>query len=124
MMFQSQAEQLTISGASLGENTAEYDIDHVILSRFDLTPIPWNGPSNKLICSIRHRSRFLRVSAVEYPPRRPAPSAKINSNSGVAPPVTKVRINVKAESLKYVLRNRLENFSHNCFPLVIILLCS
>ena len=42
------------------------------------------------------------VSGVEYPPRRPAPSANISSSSGVAPPVIKERIRVNAFWLKYV----------------------
>ena len=41
-----------------------------------------------------------KLSGVEYPPRRPAPSAKINSSSGVAPPVISERISVKAFWLK------------------------
>lgn len=43
-----------------------------------------------------------KLSTVEYPPRSPAPSARINSSSGVAPPVISDRINVKAFWLKYV----------------------
>ena len=31
-----------------------------------------------------------------YPPRRPAPSARISSSSGVAPPVIKERMSVRA----------------------------
>jgi hypothetical protein len=52
----------------------------------------------------RHRSRCPSVSGVEYPPRSPAPSARMSSSSGVAPPVISDRINVSAFWLKYVWR--------------------
>ena len=42
------------------------------------------------------------VSGVEYPPLKPAPSARISSSSGVAPPVMSERISVNAFWLKYV----------------------
>jgi hypothetical protein len=47
-----------------------------------------------------HLFLFAKVSGVEYPPRSPAPSARINSSSGVAPPVIKDLINVNAFWLK------------------------
>jgi len=43
---------------------------------------------------------LFRVNIKIYKPLSPAPSANILSNSGVAPPVTKVLIKVSAESLK------------------------
>lgn len=43
-----------------------------------------------------HRSLFLRVSGVLYPPLSPAPSASISSSSGVAPPVISDLIRVRA----------------------------
>ena len=49
-----------------------------------------------------HRSLFLRVSGVLYPPLSPAPSARMSSSSGVAPPVIRDRIRVRAFWLKYV----------------------
>ena len=39
------------------------------------------------IFSILNRSLLFNVSGVEYPPRKPAPSANANSNSIVAPPI-------------------------------------
>ena len=47
-------------------------------------------------------SLWHRVSGVEYPPLKPAPSARISSSSGVAPPVMSERISVNAFWLKYV----------------------
>ena len=49
-----------------------------------------------------HLSLLARVSGVEYPPLSPAPSARMSSSSGVAPPVISDRINVNAFWLKYV----------------------
>ena len=59
--------------------------------------------SFKAIFSTLKRSRLLKLSGVEYPPRNPAPSARANSSSIVAPPVTHKRINLRAEALKYVV---------------------
>ena len=63
-----------------------------------LKTLPTNG-----IFSTRKRLRLLILSGVEYPPRKPAPSAKANSSSIVAPPVTHKRINLNADALKYVV---------------------
>ena len=54
------------------------------------------------ICKHFYLSLWHNVSGVEYPPRKPAPSANISSSSGVAPPVIKERIRVNAFWLKYV----------------------
>ena len=43
---------------------------------------------------------LLRVLGVEYPPLSPAPSARMSSSSGVAPPVIRDRIRVRAFWLK------------------------
>ena len=56
-----------------------------------------------VIFSTRKRFRLLRLSGVEYPPRKPAPSANASSSSIVAPHVTHKRISLNAEALKYVV---------------------
>ena len=52
--------------------------------------------------AISYLHLFLRamVSLLEYPPLSPAPSARISSSSGVAPPVIRERIRVSAFWLK------------------------
>ena len=47
-----------------------------------------------------HLFLFSRVSLVLYPPLSPAPSARMSSSSGVAPPVIRDRIRVRAFWLK------------------------
>ena len=60
----------------------------------------------EILCPIRILKMYLSlwhsVSGVEYPPLKPAPSARISSSSGVAPPVMSERIRVNAFWLKYV----------------------
>lgn len=65
-----------------------------------LTPNCDKGPSNKEIWETLHLSLLASTLGEQYPPLIPAPSAKICSSSGVAPPVIKVLINVRALSLK------------------------
>lgn len=74
----------------------------IIISKQDelLTPYWANGPSYNDIWVTLHRSLHFVSSAVLWPPCIPAPSAIINSSSGVEPPVTKVLISVNAFSLK------------------------
>ena len=52
------------------------------------------------LCPYLHLSLFLRVSGVLYPPLSPAPSARMSSSSGVAPPVIRDLIRVSAFWLK------------------------
>ena len=65
-------------------------------------------------CSSPHLHLFLSamVSRELYPPLSPAPSASISSSSGVAPPVIRDRIRVRAFWLKYVCKQKSEKESH------------
>ena len=56
-----------------------------------------------------HLFLFSRVSLVLYPPLSPAPSARMSSSSGVAPPVIRDRIRVRAFWLKYVWKQSQES---------------
>ena len=47
-----------------------------------------------------HLFLFSKVSFVLYPPLSPAPSARMSSSSGVAPPVMRERMRVSAFWLK------------------------
>lgn len=67
-----------------------------------LTPKSANGPSQRASWATRHLSLLASVCGVLQPPLRAFSSANRASSSGVAPPVTNVRISVRMLSLKYV----------------------
>lgn len=67
-----------------------------------LTPKSAKGPSQRASWATRHLSRLARVCGVLQPPRSAFSSASSASSSGVAPPVTSVRMRVRMLSLKYV----------------------
>lgn len=67
-----------------------------------LTPKSANGPSQRASWATRHLSLLASVCGVLQPPLRAFSSASRASSSGVAPPVTSVRISVRMLSLKYV----------------------
>jgi len=102
MVSKSLDKQLPIDGTMLTVVQRILSINPKVCNPMVNTARFWNRPPKIKICATRHRLRLFIVSEVDWPPRTPAPSAKINSISFVAPPVTKVRIRVRAESLKYV----------------------
>jgi len=92
-----EASEHIISTIS-GKNTCFYKTAESQV--FKLTPSSAKGPLNIASWATRHLSRFAKVSKVLWPPRKVFPSANIASSSGVAPPVTNVRIKVSALLLK------------------------
>lgn len=72
------------------------------LLKHPLTPKSANGPSQRASWATRHLSLLASVCGVLQPPLRAFSSANRPSSSGVAPPVTSVRISVRMLSLKYV----------------------
>ena len=84
-------------------------------SRKNFTYLNWLL-SFSSIFSILNRSLRFNVSGVEYPPRKPAPSANANSSSIVAPPKIYIKIynlNLKYEIRKFEIRNPKSNIRNS-----------